>query len=338
MKKMLDVLTVGTATRDVFLASKDFKVLKDPKHLDKLGFPKGEAACVALGSKLEIRDPVFTTGGGAANAAVAFSRLGFKTAACVKLGDDDSGKAVVAELKKEKVRPIVSLSKKDGTAYSTVLLTPNGERTILIFRGAGEHVSERDLPLSSLRTRWVYFAPGKIPLPLLERTILAFKKKGTKVALNPSRGYLTLHNKKLERVLRVSDVVLVNREEAAYLTGVSYHREEKLLKSFFDIFGEGVAVVTEDRKGAVASDGAYVYRVGVFEDTKLVDETGAGDAFGAGFVAGLMETEDVLYALRLASANAASVIEHIGATAGTLTKKGFKRPRWENIALDIEEV
>ncbi len=335
---MLDIITVGTATRDVFLASRDFKVLKDPKHLDKLGFPKGEAACFALGSKLEIKDPVFTTGGGAANAAVSFSRLGFKTAACMKLGDDDSGKAVLAELKSEGVKPIVSFSKDEGTAYSTVLLTPGGERTILIFRGAGEHVTERDLPLSSLKAKWAYLAPGKIPVSLLEKAVLAFKKKGMKIALNPSRGYLTLHNKKIERILRSADVVLVNREEAAYLTGVSYHREEKLMKSFFGLFGEGIAVITEDKKGAVAFDGAYVYRVGIFEDAKMVDETGAGDAFGAGFVSGLMEMGDILYALRLGSANAASVIEHMGGSTGALTKKEFKKSRWENLPLDIDEL
>ena len=335
---MFDVVTIGTATRDVFLKSTDFKVLYDPKHLEKIGFPKGEAACFALGSKLEVENPVFSTGGGAANAAVSFSRLGLHTAACVKIGDDDAGKAVLAELKKEKIKPIVSVSKTDGTAYSTVLITSGGERTILVFRGAGEHISERDLPVSQLKAKWAYFAPGKMSLPLLERTILTLKKQGTKVALNPSRGYLTLHNKKLERVLKEANVILVNREEASYITGVPYHKEDKLIKTFFGMFGEGIAVITEDKKGAVAFDGAYVYRVGIFEGTKMIDETGAGDAFGAGFVAGLIEMDDILYALRLASANAASVVEHIGGATGALNKKDFKRPRWEKISLDIEEL
>lgn len=335
---MFDVVTVGSAMRDVFLKSADFKVLKDQKHLEKIGFLKGEAACFALGSKIDVDEPFFSIGGGAVNAAISFSRLGHKAATCIKIGDDASGKAILAELKEEDVKPIVSVSKNEGTAYSTLLLTADGERTALVYRGAGEHISERDLPLSSLRAKWAYFAPGKMPLPLLERTVLALKKEKMKIALNPSRGYLTLHNKKLDRILRAADVVLVNREEASYLTGTPYHKEEKLMKAFFGIFGDGIAVMTEDKKGAVAFDGAYVYRVGVFRDTKVVDETGAGDAFGAGFVAGLLETEDILYSLRLASANAASVVEHVGASAGALTKKQFKHPRWEDIALDIEEL
>jgi len=256
----------------------------------------------------------------------------------VKIGDDASGKTILDELKKEKVKAFATVSKSEATAYSTLLVTPDGERTALVYRGAGEHVSERDLSLASLRAKWAYFAPGKMPLPLLERTLVALKKAGTKVALNPSRGYLTLHNKKLERVLRAADVVLMNREEAAYLTGVPYHKEEKLMKAFFGVFGDGIAVMTEDKKGAVAFDGAYLYRVGVFKDVKVLDETGAGDAFGAGFVSGLLETGDMLYALRLASANAASVVERIGGSEGALTKKRFKHPRWESVPLDIEEL
>lgn len=335
---MLDVLTIGTATRDVFLKSADFKVLKDPKHLSKIGFPKGEAACFALGSKIEVEDPVFTTGGGAANSAVAFSKLGLKVAASIKIGDDDSGRAIISSLKKEGVRPIVSYAKKHGTAYSTALVTKGGERTILVYRGAGGRFAERDLPTSSVQAKWLYISPGKIHPVLMKKIITSFKRKGTFIAMNPSRGYLTLYKKTLKSLLKYIDVVLVNREEASYLTGVPYHKEEKVLTSFFEIVESGIAVVTEDVKGAFACDGSYVYRVGVFPKVKMVEETGAGDAFGAGFIAGLIEKGDILYALHLASANASSVIEHVGATEGLLTQKTFQKKRWREISLDIEEI
>lgn len=334
---MFDIVTIGTATRDVFLKSADFKVLNDPKHLEKLGFPSGEAACFALGSKLEVEAPVFTTGGGAANAAISFARFGLKTTACIRVGDDDSGKAIVQELKNEGIRVVPSFAKNKATAYSTVLLTGSGERTILVYRGAGEHIAEGDIPFSSLNAKWAYIAPGKIPPAVMQKIILFLKKKNIQIAMNPSRGYLSLHDKMIRSVLRHVNVLLVNREEAAHLTGFSRGRDEKLVRGVFDIIESGIAVVTEDLKGAIATDGSFLYRVGIFENVHAVDETGAGDAFGAGFIAGLLEKNDILHALRFASANAASVVEHIGATAGTLTKREFKKDRWQEIALDIEK-
>ena len=128
MVLMFDVVTIGTATRDVYITSPSFKALKDPKHLEALGFPTGEAECLALGAKIDIEVPVFTMCGGAINSAVTFSRLGFKTAASFKVGNDEFGDALVGLLKKEKIFPIVSRDTSVGTAYSTILLNPNGER------------------------------------------------------------------------------------------------------------------------------------------------------------------------------------------------------------------
>ena len=102
-ENIYDVITVGTATRDVFLTSPFFRVISDKKHFIKNGFPTGEAQCFALGGKIEIAEPILTTGGGAANAAVAFSRQGLKTAALIKIGRDESAKNILDELNKENV-------------------------------------------------------------------------------------------------------------------------------------------------------------------------------------------------------------------------------------------
>lgn len=333
---MLDVLTIGTATRDVFLTSKGFRVLKDPKHLEKIGFPKGEAACVALGSKIEVDSPVFTTGGGAANAAVTFARQGFKTAAIIKVGEDDAGDSVISGLKKEGVKVIAARSKKHGTAYSTVLITEGGERTILVYRGAGEDITERELSLGNMKARFAYISPGNIPMAAMQKLVSTLRKQGTKVAFNPSRAYLA-HPGTLKAILKNTDIVFVNREEASLLTGIPYRKEAKIVSEFFNLIEDGIAVITEDKDGAIACDGGYVYRAATFDDVRPIDATGAGDAFGAGFVAGLLEKDDILYALRLASANAASVISELGGAEGALTKKAFRSSRWAELPLDIEE-
>src|SRR3989344_5284647 len=115
---MYDVITIGTATRDVFLQSPLFRALKDEHFTASAGFPTGEAGCFAFGGKSDIGKPVFSTGGGATNAAVTFARQGLQAAAIISIGKDESGKAIVSELKGENVKPVISYAKELHTAYS----------------------------------------------------------------------------------------------------------------------------------------------------------------------------------------------------------------------------
>ncbi len=335
MVVMFDVVTIGTATRDVFIASPSFKALKDPKHLEALGFPTGEAECFALGAKIDIEAPVFTMGGGALNSAVTFSRLGFKTAASFKVGGDGFGDTLASLLKEEKVSPIVSRDASVGTAYSTILLNPNGERTVLAYRGASGAIRNRDIVFKKLNARWAYVVSGHIPLALLVSLVEYLGKKGTHIALAPSRYHLAMGMKKLRPVLKRVSAVFMNREEAALFTKEEYKREKLIFRKLDEAI-QGFAVMTDGAEGSLVSDGRYLYRARTFKEKELVDRTGAGDAFGAGFVAGLMRDKDVPYALRLASANATSVVEHIGASAGALTLKEFQNKRWQYLDLDVE--
>lgn len=332
---MLDVLTIGTATRDTFLQSPLFKVLKDPKHLEKLGFKTGEAECFALGSKIEVEQPRTVIGGGAANAAVTFARQGFKTAALIRIGNDEDGRAISAALKREKVQPLAIVDGTHGTAHSSVLLTPGGERTILVYRGASGEMKPSEVPTGKLAARWAYIAPGGIPYAIIREMVATLKKRGTSVAMNPSHEYLSLGPDKTRELYALLDVVTMDREEASYLTGAPYKNDIALFKKL-DQLVRGIAVMTDGPRGAKASDGKYIYTAGTFREKKLVDRTGAGDAFGSGFIAGLMQKNDISFALRLAAANAASVVEAIGAETAILTKKQFTEKRWKYLDLDVE--
>src|SRR3989344_4613858 len=331
---MYDVITIGTATRDVFLQSPLFKVLKDPRHMEKLGFPTGEAQCFALGAKIEIGKPEFLIGGGAANAAVTFARQGFRAGALAEIGADFIGAEILKKLKKEGIHPLVVRDrKKKGTAWSAILLSPGGERTILNYRGASEDLALRDLPFAKLNAKWAYIVPGKIPLAIIMRAIAALRRKKAKIAMDPSKYYLNLGARRLRPILRELDVITLNREEAAYLTGVPYGNERAIFKKF-DTLVKGIAVMHDGPRGVLVSDGRTIYRAGGFKEKKLVDRTGAGDAFGSGFVAGLARIQDIGYAIRLGSANATSVVEAIGAQAGILTKRRFEsEPRWRCLAI-----
>lgn len=334
---MLDVITIGTVTRDVFLKSRFFRVLRDPRHLQSLGFPTGEAECFALGAKLEIGRPVVAGGGGATNAAVTFARQGLRTAVLAKIGQDEFGAAILKNLKKEKISSFLAIDNKDGTGYSTILVNEEGERTILHYRGASQDLTLADVPFSKLKAKWAYIAPGNISFSLMTRLVGKLKKNKTKIAINPSKSYLSLGAKKLKSILAAADIVILNREEASYLTGVDYKNNWEIFRVLDEIIG-GLAVMTDGPRGAVASDGEYFYRVGVFPEKKLVDRTGAGDAFGSGLTAALARGRSLEEALRVAAANATSVVEFFGAETGILRLRDLQNKRWQNCPVSREEI
>lgn len=333
---MTDVVTIGTATQDVYLISKLFRVIRDPHFTEKAGFPEGEGICFTLGGKIGIEDVFITTGGGATNAAVTFRRQGFRTACVARVGSDAAGEAIKRELLEEKITPALARTKSLRTAYSTLLLTPEGERTILVYRGASEGLAGRDIPWTKLSCRWAYIAGGGIPYPLLAKFVRFFKSKGARIALNPSYAHLMLGMTRLKPVLAALDVLVLNREEAAKLTGLPFAAEKKIFDRL-DRAVKGIVVVTDGKRGAKVSDGKTRLRAGIFKERRLADRTGAGDSFGAGFVAGLMRRpRDLVYAVRLASANATSNVESIGAKTGLLTRREFGKPRWRNLPFTVQ--
>ncbi len=351
---MFDIITIGTATRDVFLTGKLFKVIKDPAHLKKIGILTGEAECFALGSKIEIEKPIFTTGGGAANAAVTFSRQGLKTASLIKLGKDQEAESILKELKKEKVSVFPVFDKNLGTGYSAILLSPSGERTILVYRGASHNLKADEIPFEKIsakggsafggKSRWAYISPGNIPFSALLKIYSHLEKQNTLIAINPSKYLIEMGIKKLKPILSKSKVVILNREEASYLTKINYRNEKEIFQSL-DRAVLGIAVMTDGPKGVIISDGRKIYQAGTFKNKKVVDRTGAGDSFGSGFVSGLIRKSEkcdknkcapanIAYAIRLGSANATSNLEKIGAADGLLTKNDFeKNPRWRTLKI-----
>lgn len=178
---MYDVITIGAATRDVFLLSDHFHVAKEA-HLSS----DGEVLYFNLGSKNELSEVVLTTGGGATNAAVTFARQGLKTACICRVGDEESGHDVVRELKREGVATtLVQHDAKAPTAYSTILTTKTGERVILVKRGASDHIKAREIPFSKLRTKWFYVSSLAGDIALLKKIIAEAKRIGARVAVNP---------------------------------------------------------------------------------------------------------------------------------------------------------
>ncbi len=313
---MYDVITIGSATRDVFLLSKEFQLIRSDK------FSTGVGECVALGAKIDVDQVVLSTGGGATNAAVTFANLGFATGIVSRIGLDEPGDDVLRDLARYKVDTAMIKRIKGGqTAYSTLLTATNGERTVLVHRGVSAEFVLADVPFKTLSAKWYYVSSLSGNVALLAKIIAHAKKTGAKIAVNPGGGEL-LKAAELRPLLKDVDVLFVNLEEAQKLTGL-LTKDGKELASKLST-DKTLAVVTDGPRGAYASLGKVRYSARN-RNVPSISRTGAGDAFGSGVVAALAKGLTVDDALKIGTLNAESVIQHIGAKAGIITKWPAKK-------------
>lgn len=332
---MWDVVAIGSATRDNFLRGKyplvDFK-----------DSPSGKAYLLPYGEKLGVDYFYPTIGGNAANASVTFARHGFKTACVAKIGKDLPAKEFLAHLKREGVSTkLVSQTDEKPTAYSVLLLSETGERTILGYHGASDTFKLEDLKMEKLKAKWWYLSlageSDAMYLPLLEFA----RENNIKVAFNPSGHHLKHKRQEILDSLKNLALLVLNASEAAELVGIGFEREREVFKKL-DELTPGIVAVTDGPKGVTVSDGQNLYKAGIFKEKQVADRTGAGDSFGSGFVSILARAKDdkspeaIEEAIRFASANATSVVERIGATEGILTREQFEKDtRWKNFPIQV---
>ena len=335
---IFDVVTIGAAVADIIMHTAKGKDNQIQFSSGRMSFP--------LGAKFEIneRDYLLNSGGGATNTAVTFSRQGLLTGCVAEVGEDVFGALIVEQLRHEHVQPLVSVNKKMPTGASCILVHENGERTVFTMRGASGDLTLSEIPFAKIETQWAYINPGNMPEARVARIVSIFEKSRAKVALNPSRRQLEQGIVGMKKVLGGVDVLLVNEEEASTLTMIARGREAAIFKAL-DRAVRGIVVMTMGPRGVKVSDGKTVWSAGIFKNKTIKDRLGAGDAFGAGFVAGLLthgktngskgfSDEAISYAIRLASANATAVVEGLGPKVNILTQKEFTgNKRWKTLAV-----
>jgi ribokinase len=322
---MYDVITIGSATQDVFLSADGFRILQGDQ------FSAGEGICLPFGAKVQVRKIVFASGGGGTNAAVTFARQGLKTACIGIVGQDPNGTALLDELRREGVdAKYFQVHHDDITAYSVVLVSKGGERTILSYKGEGVHWMADSIPWDHLQAKWMYVNSLGGHINLLERIVGWAKKSGAHLATNPGP-------KELEQGLRVLGplwknfaVVGMNQEEAAALLGVPYDMEEEIFRRMDEAIG-GIFIMTQGGKGVVVSDGHHLYRAGI-PNWEVVERTGAGDAFHSAFLAEYHRTGSIEKAVQKGTANASSVVMHYGAKEGIL--RSGDQGRWDEVRVE----
>lgn len=321
------ITTIGGATRDIMFYTDDVVLLDNKKDL-----LRQKLIAFEYGAKIYSKDVYLTFGGGGMNAAVNLAGLGIKTQAILSVGDDLVGHEVFGYLRGKKVATkLVQQQKNIRTGTSSIVNVGSfNEHVIFAYRGANAKIDLSGKVIKKINTSWVYltslsgnFKPG------LNNLFAHIVKKKIKLAWNPGSNQLKLGLKGLAKYMRHTTVFDVNRDEALELVmSVKGNKTKNNIQSilkFLHSYGQEITVVTDGHKGAYVYDGDKVYFKPAGK-SKGINTTGAGDAFGSSFVAGMIRYDgDINKSLKLAILNSNSVIMKIGAQIGLLTVRDLKK-------------
>ncbi len=307
-----DFITIGSATRDIFVKSSAFRAER-PWH-----GRGGTKLVLPLGAKIDVAPPVLATGGGATNAAATFRNFGYSVAYLGAVGNDDNGNAVLDDLRARSITTdFVRRPSGLATAFSVIVTAGAHDRVVLTYRPPKEFVSAYYEPLKKLKARWLYLTSLAGKLPLARSIIVAAKQRGMKIAWNPGNDELRERESVL-RLLPAVDALLLNREEA----GVLMRRPNASMSQLCHMVGRhmrGIAVTSDGRRGLCAVEHHAMYCVDAHTNIPVVESTGAGDALGSGFLVGLVRSHgNMTDAVQYGLANAESVIQKVGAKNGLL--------------------
>jgi len=328
--KNIEIITIGSATEDIFFYT-DEGLLIDNKQ-DIL---RQKLLAFEYGAKLRVTRSYAMMGGGAVNAAVCFSRLGFKTATIAAVGTDIRGKHLLASMRSEKIATsLMQIIKAGETRFSFVLVGPGNEHIIFTYEGVNSklEISAQDIAAVK-KARWIYLASmaGRWKRDLAK----IFSAGGPRVAWNPGHLQYQTGIKALKPFLAKTDVLTMNKDEAMELamTDIKYVRRDRgfldndsrLIKAIKE-YGPGIVVITMGARGSLAYDGSKLYRQNIFKARQDSDTTGVGDAFGSTFIAGLELTGgNIGKTLELAARNASSAVSHLGAQLGLMKKSALMK-------------
>lgn len=267
-------------------------------------------------------DLVLNIGGCASNAAVDLAKLGIRAAICGKVGDDVFGRFVSETLVAHGVDVRgLAIDASRATSQTMIINVKGEDRRFIHSVGANVGLTAADLdPLLAEHPRVLYVG-GYLIMPGLEASALAerfarARKAGTQVVLDVATAGPGDYLPHLKRVLPETDVFLPNADEASLILGETDPVRQAL--AFRDL-GARRVVITCGERGAVAASEALRVRLGTYPVT-CVDGSGGGDAFDAGYIAGLLDGLPELDCLKLASAVGASCVRALGTTAGVFTR------------------
>jgi adenosine kinase len=318
-----DVLGIGNAIFDVLVQT-------DESFLGRHGMTKGGMALIdearALSIYQDMGPAIEMSGGSAANTIVGVANLGARAAYVGKVRDDQIGRLYMHDIRAAQVA-FETKPASDGpaTGCSYILVTPDGERTMNTYLGAAQELMPDDIDAAQVAASAMVYLEGYLWDPKSAKQ--AFVKASTiahdagrQVALTLSDSFcVDRYRGEFLDLMRSGTVDLVFANEAELH---SLHQTADFDTALTQLRSDAkLAVVTRSEKGCVVASKDGVTAVPAFPIDKIVDTTGAGDLFAAGFLFGLVRGVGFEAAGRLGALAAAEVIQHIGARPQTSLKE-----------------
>lgn len=304
---MTKIITVGSATIDLYFQDDQL-----PEEKNRLS--------LSYGGKYTAENFVLSTGGGATNSAVSLSRLGFEVFCWTQVGKDWMGKTIIQNLKKEKVNTnLVNHSSKE-TTISAILLGKTRERTIITYRAKNDLLDFTPQVKEVIKScQWFYFSnltlcPKEIKIKWLQFA----QENGVKTFVTLSGHEFKKGRGYLDDFFVLSNIFILNAHELADIWGGNAPDLDLKKVNYAQKLNLPFLVVTYDVNGSYAYTKEKIYYQPVVKPKVIADTTGAGDAYGSGFLGQYIKTGDIQKAMEFGSRNASSVIEHISTQKGLL--------------------
>ena len=307
----MKILGIGNAIVDVICKVDDNFITKNnlTKSTMKLIFDENEFK--NLLSNLKIEKTI--SGGSVANSIVGISQLGNKAGFIGKISDDEFGSKYEEGLKKENVEYFYSKKKEVlPTGTCLILVTPDSERTMCTFLGTAGKINENDVSLDAIQKSEMVFLEGYLwdegdPKKAFDRAISNAKK----VAMSLSDLFCVDRHKPnfLNLVKNKLDITFANEQEITSLIGAKNFNE---VINFSKQLNK-LVVVTRGEKGAIAVNGQEVVETDSQKNLRIVDLTGAGDLFAAGFLHGYLNKLTTRECLEKGTEMSSIIIQQIGA-------------------------
>ena len=306
----MKILGIGNAIVDVICKVEDSYLLNNGltkgamKLVDEIQFKK-------LLSTLKIEETL--SGGSVANSIVGLSQLKNDVGFIGKVNDDDFGQKYEDGLKKENVNYFYSKKKENlPTGTCLILITPDSERTMCTFLGTSGKISENDVDINSVKNSEIIFLEGYLwdegePKSAFDKAI----KNSNKVAMSLSDSFCVERHKLhfLDLVKNKLDITFANEQEITSLIDAKNFEE---VISFSQQLGKTI-VITRGEKGSIAIDGNEITECDSEKNLKIIDLTGAGDLFAAGFLHGFINNFSVKESLKKGTEMSSKIIQKVGA-------------------------
>lgn len=301
---MFDLITIGSISIDMYYKGNSLTQSKDRFTL-------------AIGGKYLMDHFYSGLGGGAANVAIGVQKQGFKTAVVGKIGNNTFKKMIIEHLESHEISHSMCQYEDDYMKISSILLSPNGERTIIHYETPHEHILEVEEDLHKFDKAEIVYMSNLWRVPLAEREKI--------LSHAHAAGLLTIANlgiadckrptEQIQGLLQHVDILIINTHECAELlkkqfSSIDWHSDITKNVAYLK---DKIVVVTDGANGSFSYVDGVVTHVTALRANKVLDTTGAGDAYSAGFISGYLKTKNVESSMRLGAKLGSHIVQKIGA-------------------------